>query len=189
MSDQNDSKDRLVQGYHRLLELSKEALQRAEKETLPQLKTLLEDAKTASVKLGELTQSEAEKIGAYLKRDLEEAAQSMRETRKELAPWLRFDIDLIEERMLEAFTKVVDHTRVELAQWQRPRSDEDAEPSTEDETTKRTTWHTGEVAGIGTLQCPECGRTLQYRKPGRVPPCPGCRGTTFTRVNDNASSG
>jgi len=43
------------------------------------------------------------------------------------------------------------------------------------------TFHTGEVAGAGTFECTECGKTLTMKKSGRIPPCSACKNTAFQR--------
>ena len=124
------------------------------------------------MELGELTREEAEKIGDYLKRDIVDAAEYLAEPTQELADWLRFDIELIEERLLEMFLSVADRTKVELLELQR-------------EAERADSWHTGELAGIGTLQCFDCGELLHFHATGHIPPCPVCNGTAFKRVSSN----
>ncbi len=46
---------------------------------------------------------------------------------------------------------------------------------------KQITYSTGEVAGPGTFECTECGKTLRFEKSGRIPPCSGCKNTHFRR--------
>ena len=43
-------------------------------------------------------------------------------------------------------------------------------------------YHTGEIAGFGTLICDECGEKLHFHKAGHIPPCPKCHKTSFHRI-------
>ena len=98
---------RLVQAYDRMMERVKlrlEELEQAEREALPQLRASIEHAAEKAVELGELTREEARLIGGYLKRDLEDAGQYLTTTGQDLRAWLRFDLELLEDRMLDFFS-------------------------------------------------------------------------------------
>ncbi len=43
------------------------------------------------------------------------------------------------------------------------------------------TYHTGEVAGPGRFVCTECGKSMNFKKSGRIPPCSNCKNTAFKR--------
>jgi len=74
----------------------------------------------------------------------------------------------VEGRIADALSLLVDKTKLELAELA-----ERAQTFGE--------WHTGEVTGPGTLVCKSCGEELHYEKPGHIPPCPKCRGTSYRR--------
>ncbi|ROR34748.1 zinc ribbon-containing protein [Inmirania thermothiophila] len=171
MSGEGREPDRLGTAYHRMVERVRGMLERAEHETAPTLRQLLERAKERAVELGELTREEAEELADYVRRDLQHAARYVAETGRGLADWLRFDLQYLEERLAEMLPLVVDRTRLELERL--------AEQARE-----ATVWHTGEVTGPGTLVCTACGETLQFRRAGRIPPCPRCHGTRFRRPDD-----
>jgi hypothetical protein len=42
-------------------------------------------------------------------------------------------------------------------------------------------YHSGELIGLGTLVCDQCGEKLHFHKPGHIPPCPKCTSTHFHR--------
>ncbi len=172
MQNNKELQEKLEQAYDRMLERARETLEHARHETLPNLQHVLEEAKDTAVELGELTIDEAEKIRDYLKRDLTDAAQDMEEGRKELAEWFRFDIQLIEDRLTEMFSHMVDHTRLELNRLKMQAMAAD--------------WHTGEITGPGSLQCRKCRQQLEFHKTGHIPPCPKCKSTVFRRVVEKA---
>lgn len=171
----NHTSEKLVHAYNRMMERVKAALEHAEHDTLPTVQQHIESAKKKAVELGELTREEAEKIGAYVKRDLHDAADYLTTTGRELATWFRFDLKLIEQRVLDAFAGMVDRTRLELDKLGLRAKEADAAETTN-------TWHTGEVTGVGTLSCTACGQPIHFHATGRIPPCPKCHTTTFRRV-------
>ncbi len=170
MSGKDGHEGRLVAAYNRMLEQVRHAGEVAEKEVKPALTHLLETAKDKAVELGELTREDAEKVAAWVRRDIEDAADYLRHSEAgELVDWLKFDIRLVEERLLELFTSVADRTRLELIRLRQA-----AERAGE--------YHTGEVTGIGTLACKGCGQVLHFHATGHIPPCPQCHGTRFVRA-------
>ena len=60
---------------------------------------------------GELSREEAERVAGYVERDMKDAAGFLGETHQELADWLKFDLRMIESRLLEMFANVADRTR------------------------------------------------------------------------------
>ena len=162
--------NRLADAYHRMLERLKLAVDRWEHGADTTLHRTLDEVQEKATELDELTREEAEKVGEYLKRDLQDAAVYLNDSGKEMRDWLRFDMQLVEDRLLDAFSSVADKTRLELLELQQ-RADAGGE------------WHSGEVCGIGTLECKSCGEQLHFHAPGHIPPCPKCHGTTFRRIS------
>lgn len=172
MSEHHESLgERLAEGYHRMLERVRHRLDEFEHETAPKLQHAIDEARERATELGELTREEAERVGDYLRKDLEDAATFVSESGRELGNWLNFDWNLIERGLADLFARAVDRTRVELEQFS-----ERAAALGE--------WHTGEVTAMGTLQCKSCGEVLHFHGPGHIPPCPKCHGTTFRRLTD-----
>lgn len=161
-----------VEGYKRMLERVKNTLQELETAAGSRLERALDMAKDKALELGELTREEADKVAEYLRRDMEDAANYLAgPSAQEFAAWLRFDVEQIEERILESFLSAADQTKLELMRLEQ-RSIEPAE------------YRTGEVTGFGTLVCDECGKSLHFYEPGRIPPCPSCRNTRFSRSSE-----
>ena len=156
-----DNSNRLASGYHKLMEFLHEK---------PQIDHALERLS----EWGELTREEVTKIGDYLKRDVEDAANFMDINGKELKDWLRYDLDLIEGTFGETFSKMVNETRETLNNF-------------EQEATRFGEWHTGEIVGLGTFECKKCGEVIHFHKPGHVPPCPRCHGSKYRRLTTNDS--
>ena len=74
-----------------MLERVDGAIEKAGKTAIPALKKNIEHAREKAIEVGELTREEAEKIGAYLERDMKDAAEFLSETGEEFSTWFRFD--------------------------------------------------------------------------------------------------
>lgn len=164
--------NKLTQAYNRMMERAKarfEELEQAEKEALPKLKHSIEYAAEKAVELGELTREEAYKVSIYLKRDLADAGHYLADTGHDLEKWLRLDLELVEERLIDLFAHAADKTRLEMLDFE--------------ETLERAShYYTGEITGPGILQCDKCGESLAFHATGAIPACPQCHSTTFSRM-------
>jgi hypothetical protein len=93
---------------------------------------------------------------------------------KELGDWLKFDIELVEDRladmMTDALAQAVNPTDLELQQLA-----EDA--------ARENLWYTGEISGPGTLVCDNCGHEISLYHIQDIPGCPKCDGTIFKRIS------
>lgn len=173
MNEPDGYEFRLIAAYERMMERVRAAAEEADLELRPKLAWLLETAQDKAVELGELSREEAERIGDYLRRDIEDAAgflagEKIGEKGGELMDWLRLDIDIVEKRLLELFAGVADRTRLELL-------------ALEEQARAASDYHSGEITGLGTLGCRGCGHDLRFHATTRIPPCPQCGGTVFTR--------
>ena len=119
------------------------------------------------VALNKFSGDEVDKLEAYVKRDLIDAAQHMNENGKDLSAWIGFDMALVKRDFLERFINAADQTTVALARLKLRA--------------EAAGYHTGELTGLGTLTCDQCGEKLHFHKPGHIPPCPKCNGTHFHR--------
>lgn len=164
-----DSDQRLVHAYNHMMTRLKTAFERIEHETPLALSNFIETAQQKAVELGELSREEAEKIGTYLRRDIEDAVEYLTGPEaRELSDWFKFDMGLIEARLLELFTSVADKTKLELM-------------ALEERARQTDQFHTGEITGIGTLICSQCSQAIHFHTTGHIPPCPKCHATSFTR--------
>lgn len=167
-SSHNDPIDTLGAAYEQMYERAANNLHQAKDRTGPLLHELVDEARNKAVELEELSEEDAVKLADWLKRDLDDAVSYLSETGHELNDWLGFETTLLESAVLDLLLKAADNTTVELQAMQK-------------NTRRPYTYHTGELAGPGTLVCEQCGEKLNFHKPGRIPPCPGCHGTLFHR--------
>lgn len=127
----------------------------------------LKQAQEKIQEMEQLSEEEIREIADCLKRDVEDITLYLAEG-NEFGRWLRFDLSLIEDRLIELFLGVADPTKLahlklrDSAYW-------DSE------------YKSGEITGIGSLTCAQCGHSLEFHKTGLIPPCPECHGETFRR--------
>jgi hypothetical protein len=171
MSAPNNHDDNsLVDAYNRMMARIRDSIESAEANAVPTLQKAIDNARKEAVRLGEISLEEAEEIGNYIKRDINDAAEYLMETSHEFSEWLMLDIDIIEQKVLELFLSVADKTRVELAQLSHPACE-------------IFEYRTGEVTGPGSLVCVDCGQMVHFNTTSHIPPCPKCHHTVFKRAD------
>lgn len=163
-----DDKDRELRGYEKMLDRLRHSLTDWEADVGPRLNAAVERARENAVEFGELTRDEAEKIAAWVRRDIEEAADYSSRTGREISAWLAMDSRLVESWIWDRFASVADQTRLDWLRFQ-------------ESLTAAAEYHTGEIAGPGVLTCTGCEEALHFTRPGRIPPCPRCQGSVFRR--------
>jgi len=168
MSEQN-LEQKLTAAYDKMMERVNHLLDTAEQQAMPSLQKNIDKAKQRAIDLKELTHDEADKLAHYVHRDVSDLATHLSQSGEEFKNWFSFDLQLVEDRVLDTFAKVADKTSLQLAQLasQAKRSQE---------------YHTGEITGIGTLACQSCEGLLHFKKTSRIPPCPKCHKTAFIRT-------
>ncbi len=163
-----DPLDALGAAYETMYERVAERLHQAKEQTGPILHKFIDEAKEKAVELDELTEEDAGKLTAWLRRDLDDAITHIAETDEKLKDWLGFETTLMESALLHMLLETADKTTVELL-----RLKQNAE--------QPYIYHTGEVTGPGMLICDECGEVLHFHKAGKIPPCPRCHKVYFHR--------
>lgn len=130
---------------------------------------MIAEVRADIVALNKFSDDEVDKLEEYVKRDLIDAAGYLDKTGKELKDWLGFDVALMKQEFWERFSEAADQTTAALYQLKRQAASAE--------------YHTGELTGLGTLVCDQCGEKLHFHKPGHIPPCPKCNSTHFHRQN------
>jgi len=167
-TDKHDNNS-LVEAYNQMMARIKDSIETAEANAVPTLQKAIDMAKKQAIHLGEISMEEAEEIGNYIKRDINDAAEYLMETSHEFSDWLLLDIDIIEQKVLELFLSVADKTRIELEELSRPKCE-------------LIDYNTGEVTGPGSLTCETCSQIIHFNTTGHIPACPKCHNNSFKRV-------
>ncbi len=161
----------LVDAYNQMMIRIRDSIYNVEAHAVPSLQTAIDQARQQAIDLGEITLEEAEEVGNYIKRDINEAAEYLMETSHEFSEWMKLDIETIEQKLLALFFSVADNTRLELARLAQPR------PRLE-----YSSYHSGDITGPGTLICNQCGDVIRFNTPGKIPVCRKCQGNQFVRA-------
>lgn len=169
MTEQHPSPaERLAAAYNRMLERIRELLEDTEDKAIPTLEEGIRQAADKAVELGEVTREEAEQLGGWIRRDMEEATQYLASGGREFAAWLKFDIGQVEERLLDVLFSVADRTKLELAAFERAME-------------ANNVYKAGEITGAGVLECLDCGERTHFYETATIAACPKCQGTKFRR--------
>ena len=164
-----DPLDTLGAAYETMYEHIAENLEKAKDKSGLLIHQLVDEAKEKAKEIEQLTEEDAEKLAVWLKRDLDEVISYLSETEYAVKDWLGFETSLIKNALIHRMLETADKTTVELL-----RMKENAH--------KPYDYHTGQIAGFGTLISDECGEKLHFHKAGKIPPCPKCHKTSFHRI-------
>jgi len=172
----NPNKSSLINAYNQMMSRVKDTIDSAEAHAIPTLQKAIEQAKKQALHLGEVSAEEADEIGNYIKRDINDAAEYLMESSHEFSEWLMLDIEIIEQKVLELFLSVADKTRIELEQFSRSGC------KTGNIEQENTIYKSGEITGPGSLVCTHCQQTIQFNTTGTIPVCSQCENTLFERA-------
>jgi hypothetical protein len=161
---------KLAHAYHGMLTNLKDFIDGAEDAYLPRIHYAIDAAKEKATELGEITREEAEHVAGYLKRDLQDAATYLDNEGKELSDWFKFDVELVEDRLLNLMSHAINTTALELDQLSKTAAQENI-------------WYMGEVTGPGTFVCDKCQHEIRFYHVQDIPACPQCGEGVFHRIS------
>ncbi len=115
---------------------------------------------------GDFTREQADKIGAYVRRDLSEVGRKLKQSRDTV-------ITAAEPHRLAA------GVQSGLAKLLTTAADVLSDIA--DRSEKVLEFHTGEVTSPGTLTCKACNKEMRLKSTVRIPPCPSCHKTSFRK--------
>lgn len=164
-----DPFDGLAEAYETMYEYVADDLHKTEDISGPLIHDLIDGAKDKIIEIEEIAEEDAEKLAAWLRRDLDEAINYVSESEYTLKDWLGFETSVVKNAMIHTLLETADKATLALLRMKKNSH----EPYD---------YHTGEVAGFGTLICDECGEKLHFHKAGKIPPCPKCHKTSFHRI-------
>lgn len=162
----------LVDGYNRMMERIKSTIDNATEDTPPTLQNAMDKAITQAKEHKELTKAEAEQIANTIKHDLNDAAEHLMETNSDFTEWLKMDLDALEQKILDLFLSVADHTRMELKQFLGDIED--------------STYYSNDLACKGDYQCEHCSNVIHVARVSPLSSCPVCKQTEFRRYRPSS---
>lgn len=148
--------------YQKLADRAAEILQEGRK-TLDEALKKAGDEVTSG---GEYTRDQAEKVGNFLRRDLTEVGKKAQQARDSV-------INAVEPHRLVA------GMQSGLSRLLRTASDALNELAGKSEQVLE--FKTGEVTSPGTLTCKGCGKEVHIKSTVKIPPCPACHKTIFSK--------
>lgn len=164
-----DPFDALSEAFETMYEHVANNLHKLKDRSEPVIHELVDEARKQVEHIDKITEEDREKLTSWLKRDLDEAATFVSETEYAFKDWIGFEASLVKSTFIDMMLDVADKTTVELLRMK-------------DNSSRPYEYHTGEIAGFGTLICDECGEKLHFHKAGKIPPCPKCHNTKFHRI-------
>jgi len=156
--------------YERMLHFVKDIVHEVEDGLSIKLNYLTDKAKERAYELGEYTREEIDQVADYLQRDIEDAANYLSKEGKELRDWLKFDAELVEDRLIDLLGSAINTTNIELDELGKKARQENL-------------WYKDETTGPGSFICDQCGHPLQIVHIQTLPACPDCAGKIFKRTS------
>jgi len=164
----NQEKSTFVETYNHILESLYNIKNSVEDASREDLAMKFEYAKSKLHDFENITKEEIDLITEYLHKDLSAATEHLSKTSSNIKNWIKKDIELTEDKLLHMFVNVVDQSRVELQQIENSLHK----------------WHSGEVTGIGTLECKNCGEQISFTETQVINNCPKCDNDVFQKSFD-----
>ncbi|MCZ6628258.1 MAG: hypothetical protein O7E56_08530 [SAR324 cluster bacterium] len=156
-------KGNLVDLYEKMSKILGENLDRAGMITEEAFELALKESREWAQKMKEDYGEDIAKVSDFIRRDWHEAIRHIRQQAQK-----SLGIGRIQVGLLEVLSRMAESAGSQLEIFANKLKE-------------RLTYKTGEIAGAGSLECQNCEQMLEFEKPTRIPPCPKCRGTIFSR--------
>lgn len=166
MSEKEKSEKEWLRQYDALAARFYKVFQDAKAHSREVMHAALDKAKAELVAAKEFSAERGEQLRAYLAQDLEQILDA--DHRLGDAARQRLDPARLEAGALASLAGVLERAGKTMLDLGR-------------KTKASLTCKTGEITSAGTLTCQACGEQLHFEKTARIPPCPKCKGTVFTK--------
>ncbi len=157
--------------YDRVLQRLTSVLDQAELQTWDYVQEKIEEAVEIELAAEEMTRDEVDLLTAYLKRDLKQLGYYAHETGEGLAAWLNFDLNVLEQSIVDNLLALADQTRIDQERLREQLANEDDE------------YLAGEIAAVGTFECKGCHHRVQLKQTSLLQPCEVCSAGFFQRIS------
>ncbi|MDX2493717.1 MAG: hypothetical protein QNK27_02020 [Desulfuromusa sp.] len=148
--------------YEKIISRTEELLGSGRKNLDEALKRAGEDLSSA----GDFTRERAEKISAFVKRDIQHTVDSAGKGKDSVKKAV--DPKRVAAGAQSIFSRILSNTAETLTDWAK-------------KTEQQLEYKTGEVTSPGTLTCKECGEEIHMKKTAKIPPCPKCHHTMYRK--------
>jgi len=148
--------------YEKLV-ASTERLLNAGRKNIDEVMTRAKDELSAA---DDFTREQAEKVSAFVERDLQHTIKHMNQAKISLKEAM--NPNRIAAGAQSVFARILSSSADTLQEWA-------------DKSERSIQFKTGEVTSAGTLTCTSCGEDIHIQNTGRIPPCPKCHHTLFRK--------
>ncbi len=157
---------RYEQLYDRFTERARELFDAGQEKSKEAMEKAMETAREQLAAAEEFSAERGEAFKAFMRRDLDQTAQEMRELGQEARD--RLNPSRLGAGALSSMARLLDVTGAALQNLSRKAED-------------ALHYNTGEITAAGTLTCTRCGQKVHLKRSSHIPPCPGCHGTQFRK--------
>lgn len=159
--------------YNRILDRLLTRLDKASEYSWEYLQKQVEEAAEIELAAEEMTRDEMDLLKAYVRRDLGQLGYYVHETGAGIAAWLNFDLDVLEQKMVQRLKELADRTLVDYELLREQLGHGERE------------YLAGEITAPGTLQCQVCGELQRLTHTSVIQPC-SCGAVLFRRCPASA---
>ena len=155
--------DEGAEQFDALADKFKEEFESGADKTSEFAQSALEKARQALTDAGRFTEEQGQKLKVFMENDFARVAKGMKEDAKEKLNPARLGTGA-----LASISSLLHAAGSALA---------GAAEKTEESLVCRS----GDITSAGSLTCKNCGHELKFKKTGRIPPCPDCQNSEFTK--------
>jgi len=151
------------QQYDALAAKFKELFESGAEKTSDVAQVAMEKARQQLTIAGAFTEEQGQKLKGFLERDFGQVAANFRNEAKVKLNPARLGSGALASisTLLQAAGTALSHAAAKTGESLSCRS--------------------GEITSAGKLTCKDCGHSMNFKKTGRIPPCPSCHKTEFTK--------
>ncbi len=149
--------------YDALADKFHEEFENAAESTAEIAKKAMEKAREKLTEAGQFTEEKGEKLKEFLENDLARVAQGIKKGAQE-----KLNPSRLGTGALASMSKLLHKTSEVLSHFA-------------DKADSSLTCKSGEITSAGKLICKACGHAMHFKKTGRIPPCPKCHKTEFSK--------
>lgn len=154
--DEADQYDDLADKFHEEFEAGAE-------NTAEFAHKAMETARKQLTSAGKFTEEQGQRLKAFLENDFSRVSQEMKAGAKE-----KLNPSRLGAGALSSMSKLLHKTGVALSSFA-------------DKADGALACKSGEITSAGKLKCNACSYEMHFKKTGRIPPCPKCHKTEFTK--------
>jgi len=152
--------------YDKLAERAQELFRTGKDKSAEAIEAAVEKARKQLTEAGLFSSERGKAFKEYLLKDLARLREFSRELGEEAKT--RFEPVRLGSGALASLSSLLHSASETLQDWAK-------------KTDQALSCRTGEVTSAGSLTCENCGKTINLKKSGRIPPCPECTGTHFKK--------